>query len=301
MPARKKQPVRRKKAAKKKKKVTAAPSVHEGHVPKELTDKNRGKRLQRVLAEMGIASRRDCEQLIIEGHIKVNGKPVTALPAWVDPEKDRIAIDGEDLREKKQRNVYVMLDKPRNVISTTRDPEGRKRVTDLIDLPKSLPQRLFPVGRLDADSTGFILMTNDGDLANRLTHPRYEVPKQYEVSIKGKLTEADVERLRKGLYLTRNTKSTKAKPARKVKLSQVERVSYQRDKTRGDRTQLIITLLEGHNREIRRMLARLGFKVRRLRRIAIGPVKLKGIASGQWRMLTAAEVKRLRKAAGYDN
>jgi len=300
-----------------------SPSKSDGKIPQPLTDKSRGPRLQKVMADLGVASRRECETLIRDGHVTVNGQAVTALPAWVDPQIDRIEVDGQLVvgtggrknksvkkSSKSTGSVYIALHKPRHVISTTRDPEGRRTVMDLVKLP-GRHRRMYPVGRLDADSTGLILMTNDGELANRLTHPRYEVTKQYEVSIKGRLTDDDIKRLRDGLYLAlrgagRRKKAGKAKSgsttgkanpaARKARMSQVKRLGYQRDRTRGDRTSVLITLREGQNREIRRMLARLGFKVRRLKRVSIGPVKIKGIASGRWRMLTTSEVNRLKKA-----
>ena len=304
-------------------------------IPEELTDKSRGPRIQKVMADLGVASRRQCEVLIEEGRVAVNGQAVKALPAWVDTQLDQIAVDGDVISSPKRRSskskkkwtskesqdkVYVALFKPRNVITTTRDPQERKTVMDLVKLPGKY-RRLYPVGRLDADSTGLILLTNDGELANHLTHPRYEVPKYYEVSIKGKLSDDDIKRMRNGLYLAARgarrlsttgtttsgraaaSKDQKKNPpagsnAKKARISQVKRLGYLRDRTRGDHTNVQITLLEGQNREIRRLLARLGFKVRRLKRVAIGPIKIKGLASGRWRMLTTTEVSRLKKAAG---
>ncbi len=280
-----------------------------GTVPAEFTDAARGIRLQKVLAEAGVASRRDCESLITAGRVTVNGKPVTALPAWVAPEHDRVEVDGQPLpRPSRKRTAtkktYLLLHKPRRVLCTNRDPQGRRTVIDLVASTEGGPaiaKRLFPVGRLDADSTGLILLTNDGQLANRLTHPRYEVAKQYRASVRGKLTEGDVQRLQRGLYLAHQA-SADAKPVRvkRAAMASVKLLGHTRDRARGDRTNLLITLREGQNREIRRMLARLGHKVRRLQRIAIGPLKLKGLAVGEWRCLTASEVKRLYKAAGLE-
>lgn len=316
-----------------------------GSIPEALTDKSRGPRLQKVLAGLGVGSRRACETMISDGHVRVNGQAVTAMPAFVDPDNDRIEVDGKLVSVLKRRpgkskaksrgqqvgKVYIAVHKPRNVISTTSDPQGRRTVMDLVKLP-GLPKRMYPVGRLDADSTGLILLTNDGDLANHLTHPRYEVTKQYDVSIKGSLTDQDIKRLREGLYLaSRSSKARKASTSRdrkgagtarqsgkqsvpqgaatvreqtpqregakKARMSQVRRIGYEHDRARGDRTNLLITLREGQNREIRRMLARLGFKVRRLKRISVGPIKLKGLGPGRWRLLTTAEVNRLKKAS----
>lgn len=271
-------------------------------------DASRGIRLQKVMAEAGVASRRDCEAMIEDGHVRVNGDLVDTLPAWVDPRADVVELDGVRLSgtggtrsggrspAKRVRHTYLMVHKPRGVISTNEDPEGRKRVIDLIDAP--INARLFPVGRLDADSTGLILLTDDGELANRLTHPRYEVTKQYQVSVRGKLDESDMQRMRKGLFLA-DRKVAKPQAAKRASVERVRIVSHEVDRARGDRTTLAITLREGQNREIRRLLARLGYKVRRLKRTAIGPLKLKGIAIGGWRPLTVTEIGMLRKAAGH--
>ncbi len=279
-----------------------------------LRDASRGIRLQKALAEAGVASRRACEQLIEAGRVRVNGQRVTELPAWVDPRQDTIEVDGEAIARPSRkgrhgtRHTYLMLHKPRSVISTNRDPEGRRRVIDLIP-STALPgrPRLFPVGRLDADSTGLILLTDDGELTQRLTHPRYEVAKHYLVSIKGRVSEDDLERLRRGIYLAppRDAPPGRKPPAksrhpraRRASVERVRVVRHETDRARGDRTTLAITLREGQNREIRRLLARLGFKVRRLKRVGIGPLRLKGLAVGQWRPLTPTELSQLRKAAG---
>ena len=283
--------------------------------PSAFTDATRGIRLQKVLAEAGVASRRQCEDLIRAGQVRVNGKLVTALPAWVDPEHDKISVDGRPMRPTRRagrspRKVYVALNKPRRVITTMHDPQGRRSVADLIDLPDA--PRLFPVGRLDADTTGLILLTNDGELAQLLTHPSYEVPKEYHVSIKGRLTDEDVQILKRGLFLARRgprapggqfppgpvggSKADGRAPARRAAMQQVKRLGYSRGKTGNERTRLSVLLTEGQNREIRRLLARLGFTVRRLERVAIGPLRLKGLGPGQWRLLDAREVNMLRKA-----
>jgi pseudouridine synthase len=268
------------------------------------TDKSRGVRLQKALADAGVASRRDCEALISEGRISVNGTVVNTLPAWVDPFEDDLALDGETIaRPRKGRKQhptagrhYVMLFKPRNVLSTVQDEPGkdRKTVVDLVTLPGH--PRLYPVGRLDADSTGLILLTDDGEMTERLTHPRYQVPKQYHVTIKGKLDEASIARLKKGLILADRSKSRPA--GKKAAMERVRVLKRVTDRTAGDRTTLSITLTEGQNREIRRLLARLGFKVHRLRRTAIGPLSLKGLQPGEWRILKRPEIIALRKSVG---
>ncbi len=267
-----------------------APPPPPGHEP-------RGERLHKVLAEAGVASRRHSEQLITEGRVTVNGQLVTTLPAWVDPQADRIKVDGRPIAGRtKQHKTYVIVNKPRRVVSTSHDPEGRPCVTELV--PQSA--RLFPVGRLDAESTGLMLLTNDGDLAQRLTHPRYEVPKQYNVSVRGHVTEADLRNLKEGIHLAhlRSIPRGRAVQTKIASVAQVKIIGYGRAQSRGDRTNLLITLREGQNREIRRMLARLGYKVRRLERVAIGPIQVKGLGAGQWRALTTVEVNMLKRAAG---
>ncbi|MEO0964745.1 MAG: pseudouridine synthase [Planctomycetota bacterium] len=282
-----------------------------GRPENDLKDKSRGERLQKVLAAAGVASRRECEAMIAEGRVAVNGEVIMDLPAWVDPEKDKIAIDDRPIRGQgrgrrrgtMQRLVYVMVNKPRRVISTAEDPDGRQTVLDLV--PGAVKERLYPVGRLDADSTGLILLTNHGELANRLTHPRYEVSKAYRVSVRGRLEADDIVRLRDGLVLTdkrtlgRDGRSTRGKVG--VKRAAVEAVRVlrrDRDSNGEDRTVLMVTLAEGQNREVRRLMARLGLKVRKLHRTAIGPLRLKGLAIGGSRALTVAEKRELLKAAG---
>ena len=286
-------------------------------VPDEFKLASRGQRLQKVMAQAGVASRRECESMITQGRVAVNGQPVTALPAWVDEQADRIEVDGRVVRitpvsrsrPSSRDCVYVLLNKPRNVVTTTSDPQNRRCVTDLVDLQR--PVRLYPVGRLDADSTGLILLTNDGNLAHRLTHPRYGVPKQYIVSVRGRLSQDDLDRLRQGLHLTDQKASPRkliridgrpqkrgALATKRASVTRVNVFGYQRDRGGVERTKLEITLHEGQNRQIRRLLARLGYKVRRLQRVGIGPLTIKGLTVGHWRLLTSTEIDRLRLAAG---
>jgi pseudouridine synthase len=209
---------------------------------------------------------------------------ITNLPAWANADTDRVEVDGRPLpRGKTKSHTYLLVNKPRGVICTNEDPQGRKKIIDMVPHP----QRLFCVGRLDAESTGLVLLTDDGDLAQRLTHPRYEVPKTYEVSIKGVLSEEDMDRLKRGMYLADKSGETARSHAESVKRLDSDR----------ERTRMLITLSEGRNREIRRLLARLGHSVRRLQRVALGPLRLKGVAVGQWRALTRGEVQSLRKTA----
>lgn len=274
------------------------------------------------MAESGLASRRVCEELIEAGRVTVNGTQVKELPAWVDPASDTIKVDGEPLprtprsRRGKEKTAigktYLIVNKPRNVISTNDDPEGRKRVIDLIDDPRMLRKRLYPVGRLDADSTGMILLTDDGELTHRLTHPSFEASKEYRVTVNGKVTVQALEKLRKGIYLAAPKEIAKSKSAggasapssqtrsdaKKAAPDAVRIIRVERDRSGGDRTMLAMTLHEGQNREIRRVLARLGLKVRKLKRVAMGPIQMKTLRSGAWRELTGPEVRKLRKAVG---
>lgn len=251
----------------------------------EYMDDSRGPRLQKVLAEAGVGSRRACEELIESGAVEVNDRTVATLPAWVDPAKDVVTVNGQRVR-KPERHVYVMLFKPRRVVCTNDDPEGRTRVIDLVHHPSGA--RLYPVGRLDAESSGLVILTNDGEFANRLTHPRYGVHKTYEVTVAGSLTTEDVAKLSKGLFLPdrRRGGAVRTQPSR-LKL-------LQRDRTR---TRMRMELREGRNRQLRRMLARLGHGVKKLRRIEMGPLKLKGLRVGEWRELTQPEIASLRRAA----
>lgn len=252
------------------------------------TDASRGERLHKVLAEAGVGSRRACEQLIHAGEVTVNRIPVTELPAWVDPEKDRIVVSGRPIRARRsgERLVYIMLFKPKGVICSNSAIEGKVRAIDLVNHPSRA--RLYPVGRLDVDSSGLLLLTNDGDLANRLTHPRYGVHKTYEVTVKGSLDAADVQRLQEGLVLyDRRVKAATRTQGVGLKLLKRDR----------ERTMLLMELREGRNRQIRRMMLELGHPVKKLRRISMGPLKLRGVSMGQWRELTAQEVAMLRTAA----
>jgi pseudouridine synthase len=261
-------------------------------------------RLHKALADAGVASRRKCEQFIADGRVRVNGEAVTELPAWYTPGQDTVEVDGEVvLRPRRPHgtgsNVYIVLHKPRRYVSTTDDPQGRPTVLDLLPPEVRSRARLYPVGRLDAESTGLVLLTNDGDLAHHLMHPRFGVARQYLVAVRGQLTDEDVEALQHGLYLADRAKGVrKGVGARKATMTKVRRLQQHRDRSRGDRTHLAVTLHEGQNREIRRMLARLGYKVARLRRTAIGPIALKGLAVGQWRFLAAGEVRQLQEAGG---
>ena len=229
-------------------------------------------RLQKVMASAGVASRRQCEELILQGAVSVNGKVVDQLPAFADPAVDTITVSGRRLKQPER--VYFLLHKPKNVISTSQDPQGRRSAVDLV--PTS--ERVYCVGRLDADTTGLLILTNDAELTNLLTHPRYEVPKTYVAKVVGQVDERAIERLKKGIWLAEGKTETAA-----VKV------------LKGGRDE---SIRQGLNRQIRRMLARVGLDVRSLKRTRIGNLRIEGLGAGQYRLLTPAEVTALRRAAG---
>jgi len=236
-----------------------------------------GERLQKVLAAAGVGSRRECEDLITAGRVEINRRMVTELGTRVDPARQEIRLDGVPLRQ--SRPVYYAVNKPVGVVSTNRDPSGRPRVIDLVPAKGA---RLFTIGRLDLNSEGLILVTNDGGLANRLTHPRYGVAKTYRVQVAGRPDREILAQLRRGVYLAEG-------------LAKIERVRV-RSRYK-DSSILEMVLREGRNREIRRVLARLGHKVLRLVRTAVGPVKLGKMPPGEYRTLTRDEVRDLQRSA----
>ena len=233
-------------------------------------------RLQKLLAQHGHGSRRSCEEFILAGRVEVDGQVIKKLGTQVDPDKQKVTFDGERIIQ--PRLQYFMLNKPPGVVSTAKDPTGRLRVIDLI----KTNTRVYNVGRLDKSSEGLILVTNDGDLANRLTHPRYGVEKKYHVLVAGRPTTQQLSQLQRGVYLAEAF----------VQVSNVRVKKKMRDATL-----LEIVLDEGRNREIRRLLARIGHKVRELKRVAIGPLALGELPTGSHRMLTSAEIKLLKRFA----
>jgi len=235
-----------------------------------------GERLQKVLAAAGVASRRECEGLILAGRVAVDGQVVTELGTRVDPTRQDIRVDGESLHAAKP--VYFAVHKPKGVVCTARDPAGRPRVTDL--LPPNAP-RAFCVGRLDLTSEGLILVTNDGELANGLTHPRHGVEKVYHVQVAGQVDLEVLKLLRRGMRLAEG----------------FAHVKHVRIKTRRKRSTILEMVLdEGRNREVRRLLARVGHKVQRLTRVAVGPVRLGELPAGAVRPLTRQEIRALQQA-----
>jgi pseudouridine synthase len=231
-------------------------------------------RLQKVLAAAGVASRRKCEEVILEGTVRVNGRVVDKLPAFVDPEKDIITVDGRKICA--VRKVYFLLNKPKGVICTNSDPQGRKKAIDIVQVR----ERIFCVGRLDIDSTGIIILTNDSDLANKLTHPRYGLAKTYIVNVKGAIGGEQIEKLKKGVWLAEGKTGRAA--MKMLKRSHKESL-------------VEVTIREGLNREVRRMFAKMGLPVRSLTRTRIGKINARGLGIGKFRALTKTEVEYLKK------
>jgi 23S rRNA pseudouridine2605 synthase len=234
-------------------------------------------RLQKVLAQAGFGSRRKCEDLITAGQVEVDGKVVTELGTKVDPDTQKIKCLGRFVRA--PRKLYFALNKPAGFISSTSDERGRKTVMEFFGRVR---ERVYPIGRLDKDSEGLLLFTNDGELTNLLTHPRYQVERMYHVILRGRLEDAVKARIERGVWLAEG----KTGPARvRVK------------KLLTEETVLDITIKEGLNREVRRIFAKFGLKVRRLKRIQIGPLSLGSLPVGAIRPLTPDEVRELRAHA----
>lgn len=226
-------------------------------------------RLQKILAQAGIASRRKCEELIQSGRVSVDGVVQTELGSKADATKQRIEVDGKPILL--ERKICVMLNKPTSYVTTVTDPEGRRTVMDLL---QDIPERLYPVGRLDYDTSGLLLFSNDGDLTQSLLHPSHELEKVYRVTIIG-MPERDVlQKLRNGIQL----EDGPTQPAKVRTLRNHPRESV-----------LEVTIREGRNRQIRRMFEAVGFPVKRLKRVEFGPLTLAGLASGRWRKLTEEE------------
>ena len=232
-------------------------------------------RLQKVLASAGVDSRRKCEELIVEGAVRVNRKVVDKLPAFVDPENDIITVNGKKIHA--ARKVYFLLNKPKGIVCTNSDPVGRKKAIDIV----SARQRIFCVGRLDIDSTGIIILTNDSELSNRLTHPRYGLAKTYVAGVKGEIGGEAVEKLKRGVWLA---EGKTARASVKI-LKRSHKESF-----------LEITIRQGLNRQIRRMLAKVGLPIKSLKRTRIGKLDARGLGVGNFRQLTNAEIAYLRRA-----
>jgi len=236
-------------------------------------------RLQKVLAAAGVASRRKCEELIAAGRVQVNEQTVTELGVKVDPSVDAITVDGRAIGA--EDKVYVVFHKPKGVITSAADPKGRKVVTDYL---KGIKERLYPVGRLDYDTEGLLILTNDGEFAHMLTHPKHHVPKTYLATVKGVPHGTALDKLREGIKLEDGMTA----PA------EVEYADVDMD---NNVAVVQITIYEGRNRQVRRMFDAIGHPVQRLRRIKFGSLHLEGLPRGKFRMLAKEEIKSLRDEA----
>ena len=236
---------------------------------------NMEERLQKYLAECGIASRRKCEEYIIQGKVQVNGKTITELGVKVNPEKDKITFEGKNVKQE-ERKVYILLNKPIGYVTTSDEQFGRDKVLDLV----KVRERVVPVGRLDMYTSGALILTNDGDFVYKVTHPKHEITKTYTVTVKGIIQNEEVEQLKNGVkiddYITR--------PA-KVKILKTDEEK--------DISRLEITIHEGKNRQVRKMCESVGRKVIALHRSKIGNIGVKDIELGKWRYLKSFEVKTL--------
>jgi 23S rRNA pseudouridine2605 synthase len=234
-------------------------------------------RLQKILSQAGVASRRASEQLMLEGRVTVNGATIRELGSKAEATDD-IRVDGRRVKLTDHK-VYLLLNKPKGYVTTRADPERRPTVLDLV----RVREYVYPVGRLDFESEGLLLLTNDGELAARLTHPSHGVARVYEARVLGSLDDRDLRRLAKGIEVE----------GRHTAPAEIERLS-----DRSDRTTIRLTLTEGRNRQIRKMCEAIGHPVEYLRRVAIGPIRDTRLKVGEWRPLSAAEVTRLKHAAG---
>lgn len=240
-------------------------------------------RLQKIIAQAGVASRRDAEELIKAGRVTVNGKIVTELGTKVDPKRDRVAVDKKLIKAEKY--LYILLYKPKGVITALEDPQGRKTVADLV---ADIPERIYPVGRLDYNTEGLLIMTNDGDLTNALTHPRHEITKTYLAKVHGYPPEEKLDKLRIGIKLEDGVTA----PAK------VNIVAIDQEK---ELTTLEIVIYEGKNRQIRRMCEAIGHPVKNLKRVKISFLTLEGLRRGQYRHLLASEVEELKNPSKKKN
>jgi 23S rRNA pseudouridine2605 synthase len=238
-------------------------------------------RLQKILSQAGVASRRASEQLMLDGRVTVNGTTIRELGSKADPAHDDIRVDGRRIKVV-EKHRYILLNKPRGYVTTRSDPERRPTVIDLL---RGVREYVYPVGRLDFDSEGLLLLTNDGDLAARLTHPRHGVPRVYEARVLGVPDAHDTDRLSRGVTID-------GRPTGPAD------VALRPGGRRGDDSAtLLVTIREGRNRQVRKMCEAIGHPVTHLKRVAIGPIRDAKLPPGRWRDLNAAEVERLRAAA----
>jgi 23S rRNA pseudouridine2605 synthase len=240
-------------------------------------------RLQKILSQAGIASRRASEQMMLDGRVTVNGATIRELGTKADPSRDDIRVDGSRIKIAQQHR-YILLNKPRGYVTTRADPERRKTVLDLL---RGVKEYVYPVGRLDYESEGLLLLMNDGDLAARLTHPSHGIARVYEAKVLGVPDAHDLDRLQRGMTIG----------GRRMKASEVALLPMKRD---APGATLLITLREGRNRQVRNMCDAIGHPVDHLKRVAIGPLRDPRLKVGYWRDLSDDEVKRLEKAAAPD-
>ena len=234
-------------------------------------------RLQKYLANSGVASRRKCEELILQGKVEVNGKVVTELGTKINPEKDIVKFDGKEVKQA-EKMVYILLNKPIGYVTTAVDQFGRETVLDLV----KVKERIVPVGRLDMYTSGALILTNDGDFVYKVTHPKHEIEKTYTVTVKGIVQNSEVEQLRKGVKIDDYT----TKPAKvKILKTDIEK----------DISRLEITIHEGKNRQVRKMCEAVNRKVLALHRSKIGSIGVKDIEIGRWRFLKESEIQKLVK------
>jgi 23S rRNA pseudouridine2605 synthase len=246
------------------------------------TERPEGVRLQKILSAAGVASRRASEQLILDGRVSVNGEVVRELGSRADPGRDDIRVDGRRIRTDVQHR-YIALYKPRGYVTTRKDPEGRPTVLDLLGRGVDY---IYPVGRLDYDSEGLLLLTTDGELAEKLTHPRHEVERVYDAIVAGAPDDAALEKLRRGVFIDgRRTAPADVRRGATVKSGQVT-------------TKLTLSLREGRNRQVRKMCQAVGHPVRALTRVRMGSITLGRLRPGEWRELGAEEVAALKRGAG---
>jgi len=245
-------------------------------------------RLNRFLARAGVASRRGADELIAAGSVLVNGERPPPSGVLVDPDKDIVTIDGRIVKPR-TKHRYLMLNKPVGVITTAKDEAARTTVLDAVGEEGLAGHRLFPVGRLDADTSGLLVLTDDGELAFRLTHPRYKVAKEYIAVVAGSPSASDLESMRTGVQL----EDGKTQPA------EVEVVGFDPAAGTG-RTEVRVVIREGRHRQVRRMLQAVGHKVQSLRRIGFGPLKLGRLKVGDWRVLSEGEIEALHRAVGVE-
>lgn len=239
-------------------------------------------RLQKFLARSGIASRRKSEELITSGKIKVNGQVVTELGIKINPEIDIVEYNGKQIKEENKK-IYILLNKPIGYVTTVKDQFKRDTVMELV---KGVKERIVPVGRLDMYTSGALLLSNDGDFINKVTHPKHKIEKTYNATIVGKVTKEDVEKLTKGVEIQDDLETYVTKPA-KVKILKIDEEK--------NLSRIQITIHEGKNREVRRMCEAIGKKVIALHRTQIGNIDVKDLQLGKWRYLTEKEIQNLIK------